>query len=64
MVVRELVGVALAVLVLAGISVAIINGGQSAAVLGAAGTSFSDVIRAATAGGGGASGGNSQAKYA
>lgn len=46
--VRDIVGVFVAVIVLAGVSVAIINGGNTSAVLGQIGTSFSQIIRAAT----------------
>lgn len=48
MVVREVAGIAIAVLILAGLSVAIINGGDTAKVLSAAGDSFSKIVRAAT----------------
>lgn len=46
--VREVVGVFVGFLVLAGISVAIINGGQTAAVLGAGTNGFANMVRAAT----------------
>lgn len=45
---RDVFGLLGAVLVLAGLSVAIVNGSGTAQVLGAAGNSFSTVIRAAT----------------
>jgi hypothetical protein len=45
---REVFGVATAILVVAALSVAIVNGGQTAQVLNAAGSSFSGLIKAAT----------------
>lgn len=44
----EIVGLGLAIVALAGLSVAIIYGGNTARVLTAAGNSFSGAIRAAT----------------
>jgi hypothetical protein len=46
--VREIVGVFVGVLVLAGISVAIVNGGQTAAVIGAGTNGFANLVKAAT----------------
>lgn len=48
MIVKEIAGIAVAVLVLAGLSVAIVNGGNTANVLNASGSAFSNVIKAAT----------------
>lgn len=48
MAVREIVGIAMALVVLAGVSMAIVNGGQTAKVLGAAGDAFAGSIKAAT----------------
>jgi hypothetical protein len=45
---NEIASVLVAVLVLAGITVAIVNGGQTASVLNASGSAFSNVIKAAT----------------
>lgn len=46
--VREGIGIFAGLLVLAGISVAIINGGQTAAILGAGTNGFANMVRAAT----------------
>ena len=46
--VRDIFGVATAVLVLAGITVAIVNGGETANIIGKVGESFSGVVKAAT----------------
>lgn len=46
--VREVIGVFAAVIVLAGLSVAIVNGGRTAQILEAGGNSFAEIIRAAT----------------
>lgn len=46
--VREGVGVLVGLLVLAGLTVAIVNGGNTAAVLGAAAGGFATTIKAAT----------------
>lgn len=46
--VREIIGLGFGFLVLAGLSVAIINGGGTAQVLSALAGGFSDTIRAAT----------------
>jgi len=46
--VSEIIGVAAAIVVLAGVSVAIINGDKTAKVVGAMGNAFSGSIRAAT----------------
>lgn len=48
MVVKDIIGVAVAIVVLAGLSVAIINGGQTASVIKASGDSFAGLISAAT----------------
>ncbi len=48
MAVREIIGLAAGIVILAGITVAIKNGGQTANVLNAMGNSFANVIRAAT----------------
>lgn len=45
---RDLVGLGTAVLVLAGLSMAITRGGDVAKILEATGNSFSTVVRAAT----------------
>lgn len=46
--VSEIIGVAAAMVVLAGFSVAIINGGQTAKVIGSMGNAFTGSIKAAT----------------
>jgi len=46
--VREIVGLGVGFLVLAGITVAVINGGQTAAILGAGTNGFANMVRAAT----------------
>lgn len=48
MVVKDIVGVAMAIVVLAGLSVAIINGGQTASVISASGKAFAKLIDTAT----------------
>lgn len=48
MVVKDIIGVAIAIVVLAGLSVAIINGGKTAAVIKASGDAFTNLISAAT----------------
>lgn len=45
---REIVSVAIAILVLAGISVAIINGGNTSLVIGSMTNGFSDMVKSAT----------------
>lgn len=45
---RDIIGVATAIVVLAGVSVAIANGGNTAKVIEAFGNSFGGVIKAAT----------------
>lgn len=45
---RDILGIATAVLVLAGITVAIVNGDKTASIIGKVGESFSGVVRAAT----------------
>lgn len=50
MLVKEGVGIMTALIVLAGIAFAIANGGQTVAVVDAAGGSFAGLIRAATGG--------------
>lgn len=47
---EEVVGLLLAIVILAGIAVAITNGSQTAQVLNGAGSSFSNVIKAAAYG--------------
>lgn len=47
----EVLGLAGSIVVLAGVSVAIVNGGNTAKVIGAAGKAFTDSIRVATRGG-------------
>lgn len=47
----EIIGLASSIIVLAGISVAIVNGGNTAKVIGAAGKAFTDALRVATRGG-------------
>jgi hypothetical protein len=46
--VSEIIGVFAAIVILAGLSVVVINGGKSATVIGAGGKAFSDSIKAAT----------------
>lgn len=46
--VSEIIGVFTAIVVLAGLSVVIINGGKTAQVVGAGGKTFVDAIKAAT----------------
>lgn len=46
--VSEIVGVLTAIVILAGLSVAIINGGETASILDAAGSNFVKAIQAAT----------------
>lgn len=48
MAMRDIMGIAVAVIVLAGISVAIVNGEQTASIIGHIGDSFSTVVKAAT----------------
>lgn len=45
---REVVGVATAIIILAGIAFAIANGKETASVIEAAGSSFGGLIKAAT----------------
>lgn len=45
---NEIASVMVAVIVLAGITVAIVHGGDTAKVLNASGSAFSNVIKAAT----------------
>lgn len=47
----EIIGLAASIVVLAGISVAIINGDKTAKVIGAGGKAFNDSLRTATRGG-------------
>lgn len=47
----EITGLAASIIVLAGLSVAIVNGGKTAQVIGAAGKAFTDSLRVATKGG-------------
>jgi hypothetical protein len=47
---NELASVAVAVIVLAGLAVSVANGGNTAKILNAAGSSFSNVIKAAAYG--------------
>lgn len=46
--VSEVIGVFASIVVLAGVSVAIINGGKTAQVIGSFGTAFSGAIKSAT----------------
>ena len=46
--VREIVGIFAGLLILAGLSVAIVNGGQTAAVVGAGTNGFANMVKAAT----------------
>lgn len=46
--VTEIIGIFASIVVLAGVSVAIIYGANTAKVIGAGGSAFSDSIRAAT----------------
>ncbi|MHB8502638.1 MAG: hypothetical protein ACYDHE_17080 [Candidatus Acidiferrales bacterium] len=48
MVVKDVIGVVMGIIVLAGLSVAILNGGQTASVIAASGTAFTGLIGAAT----------------
>lgn len=45
---RDFLGIGVAVLVLAGLTVAIVNGSNTANIIGQVGQSFSSVIKAAT----------------
>jgi hypothetical protein len=47
----EIIGLAGAIVVLAGVSVAIVNGGNTAKVITASGKAFTDSLRVATRGG-------------
>lgn len=47
----EIVGLAASIVVLAGVSVAIVNGDKTAKVIGAGGKAFTDAVRVATRGG-------------
>jgi hypothetical protein len=47
----EIIGLAASIVVLAGISVAIVNGDKTAKVIGAGGKAFTDSLRVATKGG-------------
>lgn len=47
----EIIGLAASIVVLAGVSVAIVNGGNTAKVVGAFGKAFNDALRTATRGG-------------
>lgn len=49
--VTEVVGLLASIIVLAGFSVAIVNGGKTAKVIGAAGSAFNTSLRTATRGG-------------
>lgn len=46
--VREIAGIAVALIVLAGVSVAVVNGGSSAQILGSGANGFANMIKAAT----------------
>ncbi len=46
--VRGIIGIGVGIIVLAGISVAIINGGQTANIIGTSGKAFAGLITAAT----------------
>lgn len=48
MAVREIVGLATAVVVLAGVAYAIFNGTQTASILSASSEGFSNIVRSAT----------------
>lgn len=48
MVVKDVAGIAVAIIVLAGISVALTQGTNTAAIIGKIGESFSSVVKAAT----------------
>jgi hypothetical protein len=52
MAVDKVAGIAFAIVVLAGLSMAILYGDRTAQVIGAAGTAFTKSIKAATLGGG------------
>lgn len=45
---RDIIGVATAIVVVAGISAAIVRGQETATIVGSIGTAFSNVIKAAT----------------
>ena len=47
----EIIGLAASIVILAGISVAIVNGDKTAKVIGAGGKAFTDSLRVATKGG-------------
>jgi hypothetical protein len=49
--VTEVIGLFASIVVLAGVSVAIVNGGNTAKVIGAFGKTFNDSLRTATKGG-------------
>lgn len=49
--IQETFGILTAIVVLAALSVAIVNGGNTAKVIGAAGGSFNSALRTATRGG-------------
>lgn len=51
MVMRDIFGIATAIIVLAGVSVAIVNGGDTAKVISSIATGFNSVVRTATLGG-------------
>lgn len=48
---EQIIGIFASIVVLAGFSVAIINGDKAAKVIGASGKAFSDSLRVATRGG-------------
>ncbi len=48
MAIRDITGIAVAIVVLAGLSVAIINGGNTASIIGKSGEAFVGLINAAT----------------
>lgn len=48
MVLKDVIGIGTAVIILAGLSVAILNGGQTASIISASGTAFSGLITSAT----------------
>ena len=47
----EIIGLAASIVILAGVSVAIVNGDKTAKVIGASGKAFTDSLRVATRGG-------------
>lgn len=49
--VTEIIGLLAGIVVLTGVSVAIVNGGQTAAIVGALGNTFNSALRTASLGG-------------